>query len=389
MMESRLNMVDFARNLARRGLREDALLILELLPDPPTIETLDLRARLLVQLGRYAEAEDCWQQVQAQSPDHAGASEGLATVADLRRSPLRRLRVALALRFCRVAGTCLALLLIVAFALGAELIRRQFSGLRQSQETLSSRLADREGAVDVVLGKLRQDAADLANLQLRTGDALAAIKADQDAMRKEVTTGLGKSTATMQKEIAAIKAGTKAEADQLRSAQDAAFQAASEQIAALAKQQQTTSTGVAKLAETSGSSGAALGKTISGLTGELTKLKATLAEVGKSNGAQSAAIAETKTQLLAQTEALAKQLATVVAADPTQRLADLSAQYLQLRASLSTQTKRTEELTAQLKGLGEKIAALGQAPAPAAPVPTPASSAPAAAGLTPSTGGLP
>lgn len=366
MMESRLNMVDFARNLARRGLREDALLILELLPDPSAIETLDLRARLLAQLGRYAEAEDCWQQVQTQSPDHLGASEGLATVAVLRRSPLRRLRVALALRFCRVAGTILALLLVVALVLGAELVRRQFAGLRQSQESLVSHLTDREAAVDILLGKLRQDAADLANLQLRTGDALTAIKADQDAMRKEVGAGLGKSTATVQKEAAAMKAET----DKLRSAQDTAFKAASEQIAALAKQQQATSTGVAKLAETSGSSGAALGKTIGGLTAELTTLKATLAEVGKGTSAQSAALAETKTQLLAQTEALAKQLATVVAADPTQRLADLSAQYLQLRASLSTQTKRTEELTAQLKGLGEQIAALKQAAPPAAPAPT-------------------
>ena len=365
MMESRLNMVDFARNLARRGLREDALLILGLLPDPPTIETLDLRARLLAQLGRYAEAEDCWQQVQAQSPDHLGASEGLAAVAGLRRSPLRRLRVALALRFCRVVGTCLALLLVLALALGAALAWRRLDGLRRNQQDLASHLVERDAAVDTLLGKLRQDAADLANLQLRTGDALTAIKGDQDAMRKEVIAGLGQSAATMQKEVAAVKAET----GKLRTAQEAAFKAASEQLATLVKQQQATSTGVAKLAETSGSSGAALGKTIGGLTAELATLKTALAEIGTSNEAQSAALADTRTQVLARTEALAKQLAAVAAADPTQRLADLSAQHLQLRASLSTQTKRTEELTAQLKSLGEQIAALGQTPAP---VPAPA-----------------
>jgi len=380
MSDNRLNMVDLARDLARRGLREDALLILDLLPAPDTIETLDLRARILVQLGRYTEAEDNWHQVQSQCPDHVGASDGLAAAAGLRRSPLRRLRVALALRFCRVAGTFLALLLVLLLVVGSEWLRRRIGGLAQGQQTLANALVDNEKEVNSVLAKLRQDAADLANLQLRIGDALAALKTDQETMRQEVVgkigvirkelgTALGQTTTTLQKDVAAVKAGTKADVEKLRETQDAALKGLGDQIAALVKQQQSVNGAVAKLSTASGESGAALDKSLADLKSELATSKKALAEIGKSGAAQATAMAETKAQLVAKVEALGKQLEALVAADPTQRLADLSAQYLQLRSSLNTQGKRTEELTTQLKSLGEQIASLGQTAPEPAPAP--------------------
>lgn len=380
MSDNRLNMVDFARDLARRGLREDALLILDLLPAPDTVETLDLRARILVQLGRYTEAEDNWQQVQAQCPEHVGASEGLAAAAGLRRSPLRRLRVALALRFCRVASTALVVLLVLLLVVGSEWLRRRLNGLSQGQENLVTALAENEKEVNSVLVKLRQDAADLASLQLRTGDALSALKTDQDAMRqevagkieatrKELAAAVGQTTTTLQKDVTAIKAGTKAEMEKQRGAQETALKGLGDLLATLEKQQQSANASVAKLATASGESEAALAKSLADLKNELATTKKALAEIGKNGTAQAASMAETKAQLVGKIDALAKQLEAVIAADPTQRLADLSAQYLQLRSSLNTQGKRTEELTAQLKSLGEQLAAPGQGAAQPAPAP--------------------
>lgn len=380
MTENKLNMVDFARDLARRGLREDALLILELLPEPTLIETRDLRARLLAQVGRYAEAEDIWQQIQAECPDHQGAKEGLAVVANLRRNPLRRFRVALALNFCRVGGICLALLVVLLLALGAFLARHSLAGLAKGQRELAGQLAERGLAVDEALAKLRQDSTDLAKLQLRNGDAIAELKTELDTTRKGLTGALGTSrketadaiaelkeqTAAMQGETGKLAAGIKVETEKLAAAQQAAGKRLAEQTATLAKQQEATNAALAKIAEASAGSTSELAKSLAGLAAELTKLKATLDAVAKAGTAQNTALAETRTQLLAETEALGKRLETLVAADPTQRLADLTAQYLQLRASLNSQTKRTEELTAQIKTLGENMAAPPQA-APAPP----------------------
>lgn len=371
MSENKLNMVDFARDLARRGLREDALLILELLPEPAAIETRDMRARLLAQVGRYAEAEDIWQQIQAECPDHQGAREGLAVVASLRRNPVRRFRVALALNFCRVAGTCLALFAVLLLALGVCLARQSLAGLARGQRELAGQIAERKTAVDEALAKLRQDSTELAKLQLRNGDALAEIKTELDTTRK----GLAGTLATTRKETAAaiaelkeqataiqadtgkLAAGLKAETEKLAAAQQAAAKRLAEQTAALASQQEATNAALAKIADASAGSTSELAKTLAGQAAELTKLKATLDAVAKAGTARDTALA----QLLAETESQGKRLDTLVAADPTQRLADLTAQYLQLRASLNTQAKRTEELTAQIKTLTDSMAA----PAPA------------------------
>lgn len=371
MSESKLSMVDFARDLARRGLREDALLILELLPEPAAIETRDLRARLLAQVGRYAEAEDIWQQIQAECPDHQGAREGLAVVASLRRNPVRRFRVALALNFCRVAGICLSLLAVLLLALGIFLARQSLGGLAKGQRELAGQIAERKTAVDEALAKLRQDSTELAKLQLRNGDALAEIKTELDTTRK----GLAGTLATTRKETAAaiaelkeqataiqadtgkLAAGLKAETEKLAAAQQAAAKRLAEQTAALASQQEATNAALAKIADASAGSTSELAKTLAGQAAELTKLKATLDAVAKAGTARDTALA----QLLAETESQGKRLDTLVAADPNQRLADLTAQYLQLRASLNNQTKRTEELTAQIKTLTDSMAA----PAPA------------------------
>ncbi|MDX9980224.1 MAG: hypothetical protein RBU25_09400 [Lentisphaeria bacterium] len=376
MSENKLNMVDFARDLARRGLREDALLILELLPEPAAIETRDLRARLLAQVGRYAEAEDIWQQIQTECPDHQGAWEGLAVVASLRRNPVRRFRVALALNFCRVAGTCLALVAVLLLALGVFLARQSLAGLAKGQRELAGQIAERKAAVDEALVRLRQDATELAKLQLRNGDTLAELKTELETTRKGLTGTLAASrketaaaiaelkeqAAAIQGETGKLAAGLKAETDKLAAAQQAAGKRLAEQTTTLAKQQEATNAALAKIADASAGSTSELAKSLAGLSAELTKLKATLDAVAKAGTARDTALTETRTQLLAETEALGKRLETLVAADPTQRLADLTAQYLQLRASLNTQTKRTEELTAQLKTLTESMAAPAQAP---------------------------
>jgi tetratricopeptide (TPR) repeat protein len=175
-------MVDFARSLARRGLREDALLILDLLPAGSSTETADLRARILTQLGRYAEAEDVWQQVLAECPDHPGATEGLAAVATLRKKPLARFRVACALRFRRVATVCVVLLLVGLALVSAGLLWHRLYSLGQNQHALLDAQTARNADVDKKLATVRQDAADLANLQLNLRDSVVELKGVVDKL---------------------------------------------------------------------------------------------------------------------------------------------------------------------------------------------------------------
>jgi hypothetical protein len=388
-------MVDFARSLARRGLREDALLILDLLPAGDSVETLDLKARILTQLGRYAEAEDAWQKVIAESPDHQGAAEGLAAVAVLRRKPLARFRVACALRFRRVATVFLVLLLVLLAVTSAGLLWQRLHSLGHNQQALLDVQEARSAEVDKRLAAVRQDAADLANLQLNLRDSLgelkdsmakiqAQIKAGNEASadtRKELLARVSQSAAALKREVGKLEAATKTQVDQLKSAQAATAKSLQTQTASLLQQQKGTTASLAKLAELSGTSGDALDKSLAGLRKELTALKPTVAALAEANGKQAAALATTRTELADRLAALDKQVGRLLAADPNEKLGELSGQYLQLRAGLNTQKKQTEALLGRLKELSGQLAGLSRAVdglAKQAAGPVPPASAPAA-----------
>lgn len=360
MSDAPLGMVDVARDLARRGLRGDALLILNMLPGPGSVEVRDLRARLLAQLGRYAEAEDVWRNVEAECPEHQGAREGLLAVAGLRRNPIRRFRVALALHLDRVVGIGLALLLVLLVAGGAVLLHRRLAALAEGQRTLAEQAAEREEAVAEVLGQIRRDSTDLARLQLRTGEgideakaALEGLAAALAANRTETAAALAEikaETASAKAAAGAVGDRIKAETDKLAAAQQSAAKRLADQAAAVAKQQEATAAALAEVAAAATGGTGELGRSLAGLGAELAKLKTDLA-------GQNAVLEETRKRLLAETESLGKQLDTLVAADPSKRLADLGAQYLQLRASLNAQAKQSEELAGQLHSLNRQLAA--------------------------------
>jgi septal ring factor EnvC (AmiA/AmiB activator) len=381
-------MVDFARSLARRGLREDALLILDLLPSEETNETLDLRARILTQLGRYAEAEDTWQKVIAACPDHQGATAGLAAVANLRKKPLARFRVACALRFKSVASVCIVLLLVALAMTSAGLLWHRLHTLGKGQETLLAQRETRNEEVDKQLAAVRQDAADLTNLQLNLRDSLkevkTAVESLQDNMtkadaatRKQLVTKVSQAAAALKKDITDGDAQTRGQVAKVKAAQDALAKALGEQTGTFAKEQKAVAASLAKLTEVSGSSGESLGKSLAALKKDLDALKQSLAAASEADGKQTAALAETKALLAGKLATLDKQLGTLLAADPSKKISELSAQYLQLRASLSAQKKQTDSLIAQIKGLSEEAATLGKAVDALASKPAPTPSAPA------------
>jgi flagellar motor protein MotB len=86
-----------ASELARSGDTEAALVLL--LQMDPTPAALDMRARIELQLGRYADAQALWREVLDQAPGHAGAKQGLVSVerAVLRGKLLRQFALAIVL----------------------------------------------------------------------------------------------------------------------------------------------------------------------------------------------------------------------------------------------------------------------------------------------------
>jgi tetratricopeptide (TPR) repeat protein len=385
-MEDRLSMMDFARSLARRGLRDDALLILRMLSERDSVEVLDLEARILTQLGRYAEAEDAWQEVLAKSPEHQGATDGLATIANLRRSPLARLRVACVLRCGRMFAALLVVLVLGLALWGALSLRGRLEYLGSGQRALAERQKTDREEQDAILAQLRQDASDLANLQLRTTDAVNGVgkavekmnadlatqtKASSQA-QKDVLARISQVTTTLKPEIDAVKAETVA----MKKSQAGSDAATAKQLAALLKEQKADGQALKRLEEASGTSGEALAKSLADLRKQLDSTKAGLATLAESRTAQLTALEEARAQLSNQLDAVAKRVDALVAADPGKKISDLSAQYLQLRATLNAQKKQTEELAVQTKALADLLTApSGAAAKQPAPAPSPAASA--------------
>ncbi len=94
-----------AQELAQAGDYEAALVLL--LQMEPSTASLDMRARIEVQRGRYADARALWNEVLEMSPGHAGAKKGLR---DVERAAARG-------KILRIAGIASLVVALGALAL--------------------------------------------------------------------------------------------------------------------------------------------------------------------------------------------------------------------------------------------------------------------------------
>ena len=97
-----------AARLARRGRYHDAEALLATLPadGPLGPATLDLKAKILAQQGRYLEAEACWHQALKLTPDNQAFHRALVAIAEERRYPfwLRTMVAAAVAAVTSIAG---------------------------------------------------------------------------------------------------------------------------------------------------------------------------------------------------------------------------------------------------------------------------------------------
>ena len=189
--------LELVRTLAARGRPAMALAVLELTPAEPAShrEATLLRARLLCQLGRFAEALPLWEKLESDGSTIEGR-RGLQACSRLVASPLARVLFRARLALPRTAAA-LALLLILLAIIGAG--RWMSPALPQTStdasaiDRLDQRIAalsrDMEGrkdpAVDSTDKKHGRDKTDAEVARLT--EEITALRADTSAMQDDLS----------------------------------------------------------------------------------------------------------------------------------------------------------------------------------------------------------
>ena len=189
--------LDLVRTLAARGRPAVALAVLELMPTEPASQrdaTL-LRARLLCQLGRFADALPLWERLEAAGSTIEGHG-GLQACRRLVASPLARVLFRARLAMPRAAAA-LALLLILVAIIGAgkwispttPQASADASAIDRLDQRITALSRDMEGRKDASV-----DSADKNHGRDKTDKAVArlteeitALRADTSAMQDDLS----------------------------------------------------------------------------------------------------------------------------------------------------------------------------------------------------------